>query len=387
MPTFTLQIRTPAAGYDVVDNDQGKLSTYSDAIIVNTDSNVFSSAAYRSALDVYREQTAGTNPSYDQYLTYLIDLLPQFGVNTTAEDFTQQHGPTFPAGSFVFFGHTWSSSPGGKDFDVMEVLLLDPEKLTSQINYVAPVYGFIGDIPDAGEPFQVMHNTHQAGYLPDKPPISFDISRYMLAPCFTAGTFIETDRGDIAIEALRIGDLVKTIDNGLQPIRWIGSSRICSNALSSNTKLRPIQISADALGAGVPAHDLVVSPQHRVLIRSKISDRMFGAAEVLVPAVKLTALPGIFTDNSCDPVEYFHILFDQHEMVRSNGAITETLHTGPIALRSLSSAARAEIFAIFPELAALGVPRPLARSTPAGKDAAALIARHLKNQKPVQIGL
>ena len=44
------------------------------------------------------------------------------------------------------------------------------------------------------------------------------------APCFTAGTLIETPRGAVAIETLQVGDRVMTLDRGPQPLRWIGAA-------------------------------------------------------------------------------------------------------------------------------------------------------------------
>ncbi|WP_272858755.1 Hint domain-containing protein [Paracoccus stylophorae] len=211
------------------------------------------------------------------------------------------------------------------------------------------------------------------GYEPGEGPL-----------CFGRGTLIDTDRGGVAIELLRVGDRVLTRDNGAQPIRWIGSMILTAGALAADPRLRPIKITADSLGAGLPARDLVVSPQHRVVVRSKIAKRMFDADEVFVPAVKLTALPGVFVDTECGEVEYFHMLFDRHEIVTSNGAQTESLHTGRIALRSLSTAARDEIFAIFPELAETGQVRALARPVPKGREIGALLHRHVKNAKPLQ---
>lgn len=170
-------------------------------------------------------------------------------------------------------------------------------------------------------------------------------------PCFTRGTMIETEHGPIAIELLRAGDLIRTRDNGLQPIRWIGSRLLDSRDLSHNDHLRPIRIKAGALGEGLPAQDLLVSPQHRILLRSEIARQMFGAEEVLVAAKQLLSLNGFERATELTEVEYFHLLFDRHEIVIANGAETESLYTGAQALKSLGSAAREEVFALFPELA------------------------------------
>lgn len=199
--------------------------------------------------------------------------------------------------------------------------------------------------------------------------------------CFVAGTLIETKDGLVAVEDLKLGDLIATRDNGYQPIRWIGSVRLSAAALAAQPKLRPIRIKAGALGDGTPSSDLLVSPQHRVLVRSKVALKMFGALEVLVAAKQLLQIEGVDIAADMEGVEYFHLLFDQHEVVNSNGAATESLYTGAQALKSVGKAAREEIFALFPQLQdAHFTPEP-ARPMPSGRKARKLANRHLQHDR------
>lgn len=200
-------------------------------------------------------------------------------------------------------------------------------------------------------------------------------------PCFARGTLIRTDGGDVAIEDLSAGDLVLTADHGLQPIRWIGTSPISAETLSEKSNLRPIRICAGALGQNSPASDLIVSPQHRVLVRSKIAQKMFGTDEVLVAAKQLLQIDGIDIATDMAEVEYFHMLFDQHEVVLSNGAETESLFTGPEALKSVGREARAEIFAIFPQLCHDDYEPSPARPLASGRMGRKLAVRHMRNNK------
>jgi hypothetical protein len=108
---------------------------------------------------------------------------------------------------------------------------------------------------------------------------------------------------------------------------------------------------------------------------------MFGVSEMLIRAIKLTAFPGIYVDESVTDVQYFHILFDEHEIVVAQGTPSESLHTGTGALKNLSVESKGEILAIFPELADPNYMRDLARSTPSGKKLKQLVERHIKNQK------
>lgn len=201
-------------------------------------------------------------------------------------------------------------------------------------------------------------------------------------PCFTKGTLINTDAGVIRVQDLQVGDRLPTGANGLQTIRWIGHRRISAKDLENNPNLRPVRIVSGALGNGLPARDLLVSRQHRMLVSSKIAERMFGTSDVLVSAIKLTGLPGIYLDQEIGKVEYYHLLLDQHEVIYAEGAPTESLYIGPETLRAVPPASRLEILAIFPELADRGhAPEP-ARPLPSNRRQQRLIARHVRNHKP-----
>jgi len=202
--------------------------------------------------------------------------------------------------------------------------------------------------------------------------------------CFARGTMIETRSGQVAIEDLQSGDLVKTMDRGFQELRWIGSRKLDAIDLQHHPRLLPIRIKAGALGEGLPVKDLIVSPQHRMLVRSTIAERMFGAHEVLIPANKLLILDGIDIDKAATSVEYFHMLFDQHEIVFADGSASESLFTGPEALLSLTEEAKREIFTLFPELDEPDFLSQKARYSPEkGKLMKKLAMRHQKNGMPL----
>lgn len=157
--------------------------------------------------------------------------------------------------------------------------------------------------------------------------------------CFLAGTLIETPAGPVAVETLRAGDKILTLDGGAKLLRWIGSS-----TLHARGPLAPIRIRAGAIGN---SRDLLVSPNHRILLRSPVAQLFFGDAEILVPAKALvdgrTVVP---SPMPC--ARYFHLLFDTHEMVYSEGIAAESLFTGEVALGALNAAAHAELRAAVP---------------------------------------
>lgn len=201
--------------------------------------------------------------------------------------------------------------------------------------------------------------------------------------CFASDVLIATEAGDCAAGELRVGDLVATRDAGLQPIRWIGQRHVSAERLAAHPNLRPIRTPQGALGAGLPNSDMLVSPQHRILVRSQVCAKMFGTSEALIAAKHLCGLNGIAVAEDVAEVTYVHILFDQHHIVTANGAETESFFTGAQALSSIGPEALAELQLLFPELTdASYVPRP-ARALVPGRMGRQFALRHSRNGKPV----
>ncbi len=158
-------------------------------------------------------------------------------------------------------------------------------------------------------------------------------------PCFTPGTLILTVNGEVPVETLVPGDMVVTVDHGPQPVRWIGRRTVTGVG-----DMAPVRIEAGALGN---RRDLLVSPQHRMLLTGWQAELHCGEPEVLVPAKHLTFLPGICEERR-RTVTYIHLLFDRHEIVLAEGAPSESLYPGTL-LYEEDPALRAEIEALFPE--------------------------------------
>ncbi len=160
-------------------------------------------------------------------------------------------------------------------------------------------------------------------------------------PCFVAGTRIETADGPRRVETLAPGDMVLTQDDGPQPLRWVGRRRVPARG-----RFAPIYIAPNTFGQ----HGAVaVSPLHRILVRDGVSELLFGEAEVLVAARDLV------NDRTVRPVaggwvEYVHLLFDDHQVIYSDGLASESFHPGPQVTRSLEAEMVAEIHALFPEI-------------------------------------
>jgi hypothetical protein len=186
-------------------------------------------------------------------------------------------------------------------------------------------------------------------------------------PCFVAGTLILTPKGERQVQDLRPGDLVITHDDGAQPIRWIGQRTVPAQGAFA-----PIRIKANTFG---DHRTLLLSPQHRVLIRDGLAELLFGETEVLVAAKDLVNDRSIRVQKGGD-VTYVHILFDRHQVVFSEGLATESFLPGPQVTAQLERDIVDELASLFPELN----PRtgdgygPAARRTLRGHEAQVLFA-------------
>ncbi len=168
-------------------------------------------------------------------------------------------------------------------------------------------------------------------------------------PCFTPGTLVATPRGEVAVQDLRAGDRVITRDNGLQQIRWVGKRTLNRSELTAAPHLRPVLIRAGSLGNSLPERDMLVSPNHRMLVANDRTALYFEEHEVLVAAKHLIDNKGVLSVEVLGTT-YLHFLFDRHEVVLANGAWTESFQPGDQTLGGMGNAQRSEIFELFPEL-------------------------------------
>lgn len=165
--------------------------------------------------------------------------------------------------------------------------------------------------------------------------------------CFTKGTLIATSQGDTPVEALAAGDLVQTMDNGLQPILWAGKRRIGRLKLQRNPHLRPIRLTPGRLPIKAP---LLVSPQHGILLSNGREDKLVRAKHLVGPNGTIARV-----DQNCRDVVYFHLLFESHQIVFANGTPTESFYPGPQAMASLQPSAAQHVLSLVSGLDRVGV--------------------------------
>lgn len=368
-----------------------------DTLYVQNPSNGGFGAEYQANLgDITAAVQNGMNLIiFDRAVSNADTILPGGGSITAVRDFSDGRNVDIAAGAPAAFtngvsGNLTDATLDGGNYSnhgYVELSSLPPGAtplLTTNdpSHVVAFVYPYgSGNVFYSTMPLDYYTGTNHSAITQSEIDVFFGNLNDIL--CFASGSLIETESGPRPVESLRPGDRVITADGSAKPLVWAYRSTQSPQALRRNPRLRPVRILAGALGAGLPHRDLLVSRQHRILVRSRIVERMFGTREVLVAAIRLTALPGIFVDESVKQVDYVHLLFERHEIVFAEGVEAESLLAGPHALEALPGPARDELISLFPEFARTGAQDASARPIPPRMKQKKLLERHSKNARPL----
>lgn len=156
---------------------------------------------------------------------------------------------------------------------------------------------------------------------------------------------ILTPEGERPVECLKPGDQIVTLDHGIQPIRW--TRRGTHSLEEASTDDKPVIIKAGALGRNLPVQDLIVSPQHRVLVGGVGQLQQVFVREAFAPAKSLKSLPGIRHMKGRKHITWVHFACDRHEVVTANGCLSESLLLGPMALNCMTTRERQAVTDIF----------------------------------------
>ncbi|MEM7237415.1 MAG: Hint domain-containing protein [Pseudomonadota bacterium] len=299
-----------------------------------------------------------------------IDVFPPNG--TTNETVFVLDGDVFD------FAITDPDGGGANNFEAIALVRILPGQGTGEVvDFYDIGGGTQGIIADDGIaqgaqsetlPVETLPNQAQGSLQFNQPDpgllVTAPISRGTAGiPCFVAGTLIDTPWGVSPVEDLKIGEYVITRDKGALPLRWIGRRTVRAEGAFA-----PIVIAAGHFGA---TRDLAVSPQHRVLLTGAMAELLFGEAEVLVPAKHL--VDGYAVQRRMGgEVTYYHLLFDDHELVTSNGAVSESFHPSGTNISGMDREARDELLALFPQLAHAEQPFDTCRTVIRGYEARAL---------------
>jgi len=173
------------------------------------------------------------------------------------------------------------------------------------------------------------------------------------AACYTIGTEITTLKGQIDAAQLAPGDIVLTRDHGFQEVRDVVTASLTRYQLALAPDLAPVCIRADALGPGRPLADMMVAPNHRLLLTGIHADLLSGEEEVFLTAKSLIDGRHVL-QTAPEEVTYFVFLFDVPQVIYANGTASEALSTRMLARGDLTPDARDDLARIFPNL-----PRPI----------------------------
>jgi autotransporter-associated beta strand protein len=135
-------------------------------------------------------------------------------------------------------------------------------------------------------------------------------------PCYCPGTLILTERGDVPVETLAIGDQVVTRSGALRPIKWIGRRSFNGRFVMGRKDILPVCIKAAALGDNVPARDLWISPHHAMYFED--NDGILIEAKDLINGVSIVQAERV------EKVEYVHIELETHDVIVAEGSLSET---------------------------------------------------------------
>ena len=254
-------------------------------------------------------------------------LLKAVEINTNRLDLVEVDGPAFEQSFTVTDGRdTWT------------VTLIEGASPSARLCM------FVGEIPPRiTDLWIVNHTVELASRDQNEDPAGGVI-------CFTPGTMIRTEDGVLPVEHIGEGTKVQTKDNGCQEVLWTGSRRVTGARLYAMPHLNPIRLRAGALGDGVPDAGLLVSPDHRMMVKGPRARALFNTDEVLVAARDLVNDQSIYVDRSLREVQYIHMLLPSHQIVFANGVETESFHPASAGLENLGEADRARLLCQIPEV-------------------------------------
>lgn len=184
--------------------------------------------------------------------------------------------------------------------------------------------------------------------------------------CFFAGSLIATPAGEVAVEKLRIGDMVLTASGAVVPVKWLGRQTV-STRFGPAERLHPVRLAAGSLPGGLPHSDLTVTADHAILI-----DDVLCHAGALVNGTTITRVP---LSEMGESYTVYHIETEAHDIILANGAPAETFIDN-VSRRAFDNYAEFDaLYGDVPEMEELGYPRAMSARQVPGRIRAALAGR------------
>ncbi len=240
--------------------------------------------------------------------------------------------------------HDYDESLFEDGFDVTDgnrqyrISLIQVEELAK------PLLLFVGEAPPADTDLWVVH----AMTAPCLAAEYADARKGTI--CFTPGTRIATEEGSCLVEDLQEGDRILTRDSGAQPLLWIGRREITGARLRALPHLRPVRLRANVLGQDEPDADLLVSPDHHILLKGPMAATLFNTDEVLVAARDLVNDGTIAVDHTLRSVTYIHLMLPSHQILWANGIETESFNPARAVLDAIDGNQLGRLYDCMPDL-------------------------------------
>lgn len=232
-----------------------------------------------------------------------------------AGSFTYNESALGSAAAFEVNGFSWGDSLSFNNADLVQSASMNGNDMTLVLRDEGGLLGAgannitftLNDIdPDLAT--QIMAN-----------PSSFFADGTFVAPvCFLAGTLISTDKGQVVVEDIEIGDKVECL-GGLREVRWVGYRHDLIRRVPEEKRddFFPVVIKQGAISDNVPSRDLSVSPWHHIY-----TDGMLFRAKDLVNG------SSIFANKDMAAVSYYHIELDQFDVILAHGLYSEAYVDG-----------------------------------------------------------
>jgi hypothetical protein len=189
-------------------------------------------------------------------------------------------------------------------------------------SYLSGTYDYAGEVTIGGSPGYIVFSAEsQQFYVLTNAQITdgYSLPMGMVSQtsgdmaCFLGGTRILTTSGEVCVENLKVGDAVLTHDHQPVSIRWIGRQTI-SQMFADKLRVLPVRIKAGSLADGVPHRDLLVSPDHAILVDGVLIHA--GALVNGTSIIRESNVPSTFT--------YYHIETDDHSLILAENTPAET---------------------------------------------------------------